>query len=477
MCMFKIISTLLFCVYSAAVSQTKKPNVLLIIVDDLRDSLGCYGKKEIHSPAIDLLAEKGTLFTRAYCQFALCGPSRASFFTASYPQTIKVFNNRGYFRDHKPKAITIPSHFKENGYITQGIGKILHDTKADTKSWTHERLFEKKYVYAGKEFIDKVAGIDGIHKSNNLLPLVEGPDVPDNAYRDGMATEDALRSLKKFKDSNKPFFLMVGYHKPHSPFNAPKKYWDLYDRQKLQLAKYQKTPTGTSEKVMNQSRYLRSFKDMPKEGPWPEDKQRLVMHAYHACISYIDAQVAKLLNELKAQGLDKNTIVALTSDHGYQLGEHGLWCKHTNFEGATKVPLIIFDPRLKPEHQGRKVDNIVELIDLAPTLWDLSGLAKAAEVDGKSFKKLLTENSKEFTIARSRYHRAGTHGFSIRVKNFRYTRWIHPKTKKTVYEELYDYKNDPLETRNFVENPEYSKVLQKLKKLWNSEITKNDTIP
>ena len=451
-------------------AQEIKPNVLLIIVDDLKDSLGCYGQEQIHSPAIDSLAAKGTLFSRAYCQFALCGPSRASFFTAAYPQTNKVFNNRGYFRDQNPNAVTIPSHFKNNGYITQGIGKVLHDTKADSKSWTDERLFEKKFVYASKGLEDKVAGIDGIHKSNNLIPLVEGPDVPDNAYRDGIATEDALRSLKKFKSSEKPFFLMVGYHKPHSPFNAPKKYWDLYERDKLKLAKYQKTPLGTSEKVMNQSRYLRSFKDMPKEGPWPEDKQRLVMHAYYACVSYIDAQIGKLLNELKTLDLDQNTIVVITSDHGYQLGEHGLWCKHTNFEDATKVPLIVYDPRLAPEFKGRKVNNIVELIDVAPTLWDLSGLPTAEKVDGRSFKKLLSGKDESFTLARSRYHRSGAHGFSIRYKDFRYTRWINPKTKKAMFEELYDYKNDPLETRNFLKNPEYSEILKELKAVWDKEI-------
>jgi len=191
------------------------------------------------------------------------------------------------------------------------------------------------------------------------------------------------------------------------------------------------------------------------------------MHAYYACISYVDAQVGKLIEEVNKQGLSSNTIIVITSDHGYQLGEHELWCKHTNFEDATKVPLIVYDPRLAPEFRGRKVNNIAKLIDVTPTLWDLNGLPAAEKIDGRSFKKLLNGKDESFTLARSRYHRVGSHGYSIRYKDFRYTRWINPKTKKAIFEELYDYKNDPLETINFLKNPEYSEILKELKQLWH----------
>ena len=459
-----------------AAGADTRPNVVMILIDDLRDSLGCYGDEQVKTPVLDSFAKKAVLFERAYCQYALCGPSRSSLFTGRYPRTLRAFNNKTFFRDHAPNVISLPQHFKEHGYLTQGIGKILHDTHFDEASWTEPMLFENEKVYASDRFKGRVARIDGIHGENRELPLVECADVDDEAYRDGLATKQACDALASFSQQEKPFCLLLGYHKPHSPFCAPKKYWDLYQREDLRLAAYQGPPVGAAEVAyQGAGRYLRSFMGMPEEGPWPEQLQREVMHAYYACVSYIDAQVGKVLTQLEATGLAGNTIVVVTSDHGYQLGEHGLWCKHTNFENATRVPLIIFDPRREGEWRNTFGD-LVELVDLAPTLWQLAELPEVPEVDGRSLLGSMQAEKAPlaFGVARSRFHRGGLWGLSVRTWSYRYTRWLRPKDGGIVFEELYDYEKDPEEKRNWVSSPEYTEVLGMMENLWLEEYSEKN---
>jgi arylsulfatase A-like enzyme len=447
------------------VNAENRPNVLVIAIDDLRDELGCYGAAHIRSSNIDAVAARGVRFDRAYCQYAVCGPSRASVFSGLRPDSTGVTSNKFHFRDRNPDIVALPQLFKKHGYYTRGLGKILHNNMDDPPSWSEPYFFGEPRVYASDQYAGQVPGIDGIHEKNLQLPVLESADVDDDAYIDGTIADQAIKTIRKAGELDQPFMLMIGFHKPHSPFNAPKKYWDLYSRETIQLAPNPFPPTDAPPFALNDWRYLRGFKDMPKEGLMPDDLARQVKHAYYACISYIDAQVGKLLSELKSIGATDNTIVVIWSDHGYQLGEHGMWCKHTNFETSTKVPLIIADPR--SEAAGGAIDARVELVDLFPTLADLCGLPKPDHLEGESFATLVSDpdawNGQD-TAAFSQFHRGGNRGLSIRTGRFRYTEWRAMKSGKLSARELYDHENDPLENTNVAEQVNYRDSVTTLSK-------------
>ncbi len=456
----------------------ERPNVLIIGIDDLRPELNCYGASHIHSPNIDRLAERGSLFTRAYCQYAICGPSRSSLFTGLRPDTIQAYNNKTHFRDTRPDTVSLPEHFKNHGYATYGFGKVLHNTHRDDQSWSQPQhyILGKQYASLGLEQMK--AGIDGVHASNKQLPLFEGPDVDDDAYRDGVTNRAAIRTLRTAARSDQPFLLFMGYHKPHTPFNAPKRYWDLYDPKTLPLADNPFAPRGSPEFAVSPWRYVRSFQGMPEEGPLPEPLARHVRHAYFACISYIDALIGELLSALDDTGEADNTVIALFSDHGYQLGEHGMWCKHSNFETSTHIPFLIIDPR--SESKGITVDQPVELIDLYPTLADIADIPSAKDVDGKSLADLVRSPNRakiRDTVAYSQYHRAGNRGLSVRSQRFRYTEWRDTKSGEIVAQELYDHRIDPQENINVAFSPEQSDAMNKMRerlyKLWPLRASRN----
>lgn len=431
------------------------PNILIIGIDDLRPELHCYGASHIHSPNIDRLAERGTLFEHAYAQYAICGPSRSSMFSGLRPDTIKAYNNKTHFRENRPKAESLPEFFKNRGYSTYGFGKVLHNTHRDPQSWSEPQhyFFEKQYASPG--YKDKRAGIDGIHESNKLIPLFEAPDVDDDAYRDGETNLTAIAKLKSAAKSEVPFLLFIGYHKPHTPFNAPKKYWDLYDPQTLPLAPNPYSPQGAPEFAVSPWNYVRSFGGMPMKGPLPESLARQTRQAYFACVSYIDSLIGDLIAALEETDEADNTIIALWSDHGYQLGDHGMWCKHTNFETSTRIPFLIVDPR--KGNQGQRTHTRVELIDLYPTLADLAGLNVPSRVDGKSLTPLIANPQawdEKDNVAFSQFHRAGNHGYSVRTQDLRYTEWRNAKSGKVVAQELYDHQTDPQENVNVAHSPE-----------------------
>ena len=470
------LALVLFILIAGVVAQSgrqiaKRPNILIIGIDDLRTELNCYGATHIHSPNIDRLASEGTLFERAYCQYAICGPSRSSMFTGLRPDTIRAYNNKTHFRDTQPDAISLAEFFKINGYATYGFGKVLHNTHRDDQSWTEPQHYLVEKQYASSEFEGKTAGIDGIHESNNLIPLFEGPDVDDDAYRDGITNQAAIEKLKVAAQSDQPFLLFMGYHKPHTPFNAPKKYWDLYERESLPLAANPLSPQGSPEYAVSPWCYVRSFKGMPKEGPMPKDLARETRHAYFACVSYIDSLIGDLLTALKETGEAENTIIALWSDHGYQLGDHGMWCKHTNFETSTRIPFILVEPRSSKKSQ--RVSARVELIDLYPTLADMAGLPLPKDVDGKSLKPVL-ENAgswdEEETVAYSQFRRGGKLGYSVRTENLRYTEWRGSNTGPVDAQELYDHRFDPSENKNVAGTPRLKFELlyaqKRLHELW-----------
>lgn len=459
------------CFSTIFAESLSKPNILIIGIDDLRPELNCYGAEHIHSPNIDRLASRGTLFEHAYAQYAVCGPSRSSMFTGRRPDTTKAYNNKTHFRNTLPDIVSLPEHFKSNGYKTYGFGKILHNTHSDPQSWSEPQNYITSHQYASPGFEDKKAGIDGYHASNKLIPLFEGPEVEDDAYRDGLTNIAAIKKLKSVAKEETPFLLFIGYQKPHTPFNAPKRYWDLYDPATLPLAPNPFPPQGAPDFALSDWRYVHSFGGVPDAGPFPEPIARKTLHAYFACISYIDSLVGDLIAALEETGEADNTIIALWSDHGYQLGDHGMWCKHTNFETSTRIPFILVDPR--GHRQGQRASARVELIDMYPTLTDLAGLKLPTDLEGKSLAPLLLNPKKwdqQDTVGFSQFNRAGNQGYSVRTKDFRYTEWRNAKTQKIVAQELYDHRNDPQENINVAENPERKHELQyvqkRLQKQW-----------
>ena len=321
------LSSLLVPVVTIPAASTAPPNVLFIAVDDMRAELGCLGSEIVRSPNIDRLAARGMLFERAYCQQAVCNPSRASLLTGLYPSTLRIWDLPTHFRERRPDIVTLPQHFKNNGYHAEGIGKIFHnwrqdDYKGDPVSWNVPQVLHYNTHGADKAMVKGELPPDECD-----VPKCEIRDVPDEAYFDGRIAEKSVAALRRLKDSGKPFFLGVGFWKPHAHFNAPKKYWDMYDHAKIKRAANPDPPKGVPDIALHDGReIMRDFKTRPGKKPTPGD-ERFLRHGYYAAISYVDAQVGKVVDELDRLGLAENTIVVFWSDHGFHLGEHGLWAK------------------------------------------------------------------------------------------------------------------------------------------------------
>jgi len=483
---------LLLCLSS--LSAQTKPNVLFLNVDDLKPMLGSYGYKDIISPNIDKLAENGVVFEHAYCQQAVCAPSRISLFTGLRPDRTKVWDLHTFMRDMNPDVVTLPQIFKQHGYETVAYGKLFHGAKnGDQISWTIPYQKDNKLTYA-KGFDYPATGkyqSEEIHKAyqeiknqklswkqgNQFLrekgfrPSTECLDVPDDAYEDGAITVQAIKQLEQFSRSEKPFFLALGFHKPHLPFVAPKKYWDMYDREKITIAPFQEKAQNSPSSAYHSWGELRNYSDISKKGAVPENKQRELIHAYKACVSFIDAQIGMILNKLNELELSQNTIVILWGDHGWHLGDHGLWCKHSNFEQATRVPLIISAPGYL---KNQSASTMAELVDIYPTLTELAGLPVGKHLEGESLVPALQDSSKTVKdYAISQYPRGkNTMGYSMRTKHYRITLWLKGKFHQSdilsnpdiVDIELYDYRFDPLERKSLANEIEYRDVKETLKK-------------
>ena len=336
-----------------------KMNVLFIAVDDLRPQLGCYGQNFVQSPNIDQLAAEGVLFERAYCQQAVCAPSRSSVLSGCRPDTTTIYDLQTPLRSVMPDVLSLPQHFKQHGYETRSIGKIYHHRSDDLQGWTAEPYVStgdwKGRGYLTDEAMEVIERTDALLTAEGstrrgLGPAFEAADVPDNAYHDGKDADQAIKTLNELRDQ--PFFLAVGFHKPHLPFNAPKSHWDRYDREALPLALNTSAPENVTEYSLTEFGELRGYFGMPKEGPIPEDLARTLVHGYCACVSYMDAQVGRVLDEVERLGLKDNTVVILWGDHGWKLGEHGSWCKHTNFDIDTPCPND--RPLARTRQAGRK---------------------------------------------------------------------------------------------------------------------------
>jgi iduronate 2-sulfatase len=423
-----------------------RPNVLFIAIDDLRTSLGCYGDTLAKSPNMDRLAQTSRLFLGAYTHQAVCGPARTAILTGRLPDNTRVWHNRNLFRETLPNLVTLPQLFKNNGYQALSFGKVFSgaETELDPQSWSAPEVLRgggwKNYALPGAKAEGKGAAY-------------EAADVPDDGYPDGKLANLAIATLEKLKQQNQPFFLAAGFFKPHLPFNAPKKYWDLYDPAVFALQEGQTRVKGAPEIAYHTHRELGGYKDMPEDERVSAGQARTLRHGYYACVSYVDAQVGKVLDALQRLSLDQNTIVVLWGDHGWSLGEKDRWCKGTNFERDTRVPLLIRAPGMaKP---GATTGALIEYVDIYPTLAALAGLTPPTDLDGRSFVPVLQDpGTPGRDVAFSQFNRPWkptgfeSMGYTLRDATQRYTRWVEWPSRKTVSEELYDYAAPASATRD-----------------------------
>ncbi|MDA0348088.1 MAG: sulfatase [Verrucomicrobia bacterium] len=470
-----------------------RPDILMIAIDDLRPMLGCYGDARAVTPNIDRLAARSVVFDRAYCQYAKCGPSRLSIMTGLRPDSIGVFshgeNDVAAFRNRRSDAISMARWFKDQGYHTQSFGKVDHDGWAIESDWSES-------IFAGREkegleiFDETNPGGPSIIADRLECPVKQSPDVADDYFFAGRMTNQVLAALHT-RAEEKPQFIAVGFRKPHVPYIAPKRYFDLHQPDETWLAKNPMPATGSPvmawfnsdgyvgsakrigltmpdipnhEEGIDWNGYeMRSYVGVPNEGAIPTSLQLELLQAYAACVSYVDAQVGRLMEELERSNRLDKTIILLWSDHGYHLGEQSAWTKMTNFEIATRVPLMIAAPGIKP---GR-TNTLSELVDLYPTLCDLAGIEAPKNLEGKTLVPVLEKPSKTFSsVALSQHVRFKERymGRALRTDRYRFVLWEDSKTGQIVERELYDHNADPLETMNLAGNSNQQKRVEKLEK-------------
>lgn len=453
-----------------------RPNVLFIIVDDLRPDLGCYGVTEASTPHIDQLAETSLLFQRAYCQQAVCMASRFSLLTGLRPDERKIYTNRDV-RENLQDIDFLPGHFRKHNYHTAGIGKIAHNSWEDPRCWSepHRMPPNAPWEYrtrAGRELVEQIrsrateAGQPDPFKNipekiRRGMPW-EILDLPDSETGDRQIADLTIEELARAGKSEQPFFIAAGFLRPHLPFVAPRSYWDRFDPASLPSPSHKTFPQGAPPPANSGSgELLHQYRGLPPKLPLAPESAKQLVHGYYACVSFIDEQIGRILAGLEANGLDQNTIVVLTSDHGFQLGDHGMWGKATNFELSTRVPLLLRNPGMKST--GKVTTSIVELLDLYPTLCDLAAIPQPDHLQGKSFAPLLDDpESDTGGTAMSQYSRRGLTGYSIRTDKYRYTEWIDRESGTTEYRELYDHRQNSQETRNALNDPDLSGELEKL---------------
>jgi iduronate 2-sulfatase len=462
----------------AQTSSLDKPNVLFIAVDDLRTELGCYGNKSIHSPNIDALATNGILFERAYCQEPICMASRASLLSGYRPDYAHIYNCAS-LKKLVPTALTLNKHFSANGYRIWATGKIYHHQEDHLgqfgKNWINPQgdwigrgylaPEAKNQVEEYARIYDKTSG----GESDGRGPAFEAADVADEAYSDGKKTDYALEQLNHFSKSDLPFFLAVGYNKPHLPFNAPKKYWDMYDPKKIALPNNPFLPKNATQFTPYNFAELRNYYGIPKdERVLPDDLARTLIHGYYACVTYIDTQIGRLINELDRLKLKDNTVIVLWGDHGWKLGEHGMWCKHTPFELDARVPMIFSIPGLN--QGGKRIGAFAEFVDIYPTLCDVCGIPIPGHLEGNSLLPVIMNphirwKEAAFTqwpkLSRNDPEKVIT-AYSIKTDRYRYIEWTRNSTGEVLARELYDHSIDPDENENIADDPAKNQLVAHL---------------
>ena len=423
--------------------SSERYNVIFIVVDDLRPLLGCYGHSEMHTPNIDRFAERGTLFSRAYCQYPLCNPSRVSMITGLRPGTTGVLDNSTNFRDVLPSVITLPQHFKAHGYHTQAVGRVLH---------IHE-LQNNPLAWSTRSW-----GPVWIPFDKASTPSWEAVDAADHELRDGQTADKVGEILEVLAaHPNNPFFLAVGFYKPHLRYKAPRKYFDLYNSVTFNIHTDAMTPESVPPLARTYWNEIRGYQDLLTEVPRVSDEKILELtRAYAASVSYTDALVGRVLQQLDALNLTENTVIVLVGDHGYHLGEHGTWGKNTLFEVGVHSPLIISVPGQQPN----RVNALAELVDIYPTLCEACELPTPSELEGLSLMPVIEQPTHPWkTAAFSEIKRRNISGYSIRTEQYRYTEWGPDGSRGR---ELYDYDTDPNETVNVVDLPENAERVEHL---------------
>ncbi|MFY0652555.1 MAG: sulfatase [Cyclobacteriaceae bacterium] len=473
---------LLGCFY---IQAQDKPNVLFIAVDDLRPELNCYGADYMKTPHMDRLAERSMLFNNAYTQQAVCAPSRNTILTGLRPDALGIYDLYTFFRKKSPDVVTLPQHFKNNGYVSEAVGKLYHTghgNSDDSLSWSNPKINTNKL----RNEIPKLNNGDTVDLQSDF-PLIDGKklpyycsDAPEEQMTDAITTKVALDHLDHLQGKN--FFLAVGYVKPHLPFVAPRKYWDMYNPDEIEIPE-RNDPEGMPSVALHSFGELRKYHNIPsvKESKYLNDEMsRNLIHGYRASVSMIDAQIGRLLDKLDELELSDNTIIVLWGDHGWKLGEYGGWCKHTNFELDTRVPLMISAPELL---QGKKTASLAELVDVYPTLCDLAGITKPKHLEGQSLAPILKDEEVQVNkVAISQYPRGKSlgydrknelMGYSVFDGKYRFVRWqSYEDPKKVLYRELYDHTANREATRNLADDVSFSSIVQKLEGLMDKELNK-----
>ncbi|MEN3941863.1 sulfatase [Prosthecobacter sp. SYSU 5D2] len=467
--MLRCLFPLLVAALSLQAALPERPHVLLICVDDLKPAIGCYGDPLAKTPNLDRLAARGMRFDLAYCNQAVCAPSRNNLLLGSRSTSLGIYNLSDNFRKAVPNAVTMPQYFQKHGWRTEAIGKILHTghgNNDDDASWSVPAIKEKvvEYLDPANSANGQLTREEAFFTNQELGRIRELPrgaawentDVADNAYADGRIADAGILRLRAAKEKpGEPLFLALGFVKPHLPFTAPKKYWDRHDRAAFPLPKRTMPPDDAPAYAGKTLGELNNYDPVPQEPPLTEEMQRTLMHGYYASVSFMDAQLGRVLDELDALGLAEQTLIVLWGDHGWHLGDHGMWTKHTNYEQANRIPLIFVAPGVAKG--GSSTLQPAETVDVLPTLVELAGLPPLKgpqSMDGISLVPVLKDPA-----ARVRDH--ATHAFprqrqgqpvmgrAIRTERYRLVEWKKPGAPdETADLELYDYQEDPLETRN-----------------------------
>ncbi|AZQ59161.1 DUF229 domain-containing protein [Maribacter sp. MJ134] len=451
--------------------EKQKPNILFIAVDDLRPELNFYGAEHISSPNLDALAAESLVFDRAYCSVPTCGASRASILTGTRPTRYRFLTHDVKVDEEIPEAITLPELFKANGYTTISNGKVLHHKNDRKKAWDEIWRPEKGTVnYFTEENKNLIASPES--RGNPF----ETSTVDENEYLDGKIAAKSIADLKKLKQDGKPFFLAMGFMKPHLPFNAPQKYWDKYPIENITLPESYVQPKTTPSKAFHKFGELRNYHSVPQKGPVTDEMAKKLIQGYFACVSFVDAQIGKVLQELEDSGMAENTIVVLWGDHGWNLGEHQLWCKHCTFETSLHSPLIIKVPgKTKGEHTA----NITEFIDVYPSLAELAGLdVPENQLEGESFVSLIngTPEKRQKDYAVSKFKDAVT----LIQGDYFYTEWTD--NEGIAYARmLFDHRTDPMELDNLAEKESHQTIVKEmaaaLREKWGANFLVNTVAP
>ena len=475
-------------VYAALISVTlisplaaERPNVLLILVDDLKPAMRCYGDNAAKTPNMDALASRGIRFDLAYCNQAVCAPSRFTLMLGSHSTSTGLYGLGSHLRNAYPGAVTMPQHFAKHGYRTESLGKVFHighGNQGDPESFSVPHFHDKVIEYLAPESTDggKLTREEALFTNQKLgqirsLPrgaAYESPMAKDNDYADGRVADETVKRLKAAKQrlakNGTPFFITAGFVRPHLPFSAPKKYWDMHDPAKLPMPVNKAFPKDAPKVALKRGGEIAAFKPVPSNGEIDEELTRKLIHGYYASTSYVDAQIGKVTRALEQLGLAKDTIVVLWGDHGWHLGDLSIWTKHTNFEQANRIPIIIVAPGVaKP---GSVTSQLAETVDIFPTLSELVGVPAPSgpqPIDGVSLVPVLRNpNARVRDHAYHAYPRGGKLGRAIRTQRYRLVEWKkHSDPGAGVDYELYDYKTDPWETQNqYIDRPKIAKRLK-----------------